>query len=128
MRRIIYNTVTGEIKSNRNIPDYMLAKNLAKEPNLASIDGSVADISVKKVDLDTLTVVDNIGSTDWNKYLRLYRNGKLAFCDWTVVPDSPLSDSKKAEWQAYRTALRDLPTTLGNVTSESDIIWPTPPE
>ena len=41
------------------------------------------------------------------------RNAKLAKCDWTQVPDSPLSDSKKTEWQTYRQALRDMPSTEG---------------
>ena len=34
------------------------------------------------------------------------RNAKLAKSDWTNVLDSPLSDSKKAEWQSYRQILR----------------------
>tara|TARA_R100000329_G_scaffold110159_1_gene90508 strand:+ start:108 stop:488 length:381 start_codon:yes stop_codon:yes gene_type:complete len=41
------------------------------------------------------------------------RNAKLAKCDWTQVPDSPLSDSKKTEWQTYRQALRDMPSQEG---------------
>jgi|TARA_R100000455_G_C6232398_1_gene93638 hypothetical protein len=53
------------------------------------------------------------------------RNGSLKYCDWTVGADSPLSDSKKAEWRTYRQALRDIP-------SQSDfpdnITWPTMPE
>ena len=40
------------------------------------------------------------------------RNGKLKDSDWTQLPDSPLSDSKKAEWATYRQALRDIPNTL----------------
>ena len=41
------------------------------------------------------------------------RNAKLAKSDWTQVPDSPLSDSKKTEWQTYRQALRDMPSQEG---------------
>ena len=33
---------------------------------------------------------------------RDYRNMLLLQSDWTVMPDSPLSDSKKAEWKTYR--------------------------
>ena len=37
------------------------------------------------------------------------RNLRLSACDWTQMPDSALSDSKKAEWATYRQALRDIP-------------------
>jgi len=37
------------------------------------------------------------------------RNLRLAACDWTQMPDSALSDTKKAEWAQYRQALRDIP-------------------
>ncbi len=39
------------------------------------------------------------------------RNVLLIQSDWTQVVDSPLSDSKKAEWAVYRQALRDFPLT-----------------
>lgn len=49
------------------------------------------------------------------------RNNKLSACDWTQTADSPLSDSKKAEWATYRQALRDIPNTLRNHANyESD--------
>ena len=44
---------------------------------------------------------------------REVRNTKLAASDWTQVSDSPLSDSKKTEWQTYRQALRDMPSQEG---------------
>jgi hypothetical protein len=62
------------------------------------------------------------------KHLRNKRLQKLKQSDWTQLPDSPLSDSKKAEWSAYRQALRDIPQTYSDATSLDDIIWPTRPE
>lgn len=44
--------------------------------------------------------------------LRRKRNVRLQISDWTQQADSSLSDSKKAEWAAYRQTLRDLPNTL----------------
>jgi len=44
------------------------------------------------------------------KYFKAIRNKKLADSDWTQAADSPLSDSKKAEWKTYRQTLRDLPS------------------
>ena len=46
------------------------------------------------------------------KHFRALRNRKLAKCDWTQAPDSPLSDTKKAEWATYRQKLRDLTKTV----------------
>lgn len=53
--------------------------------------------------------------------VRGMRNDLLMASDWTQVPDSALSDSKKAEWATYRTSLRDLPAAYPNIT------WPTEP-
>ena len=44
----------------------------------------------------------------WDEVLEK-RNRRLAASDWTQMPDSPLSASKKAEWALYRQALRDIP-------------------
>ena len=43
--------------------------------------------------------------------MRRNRNRFLQESDWTQFADSPLSDSKKAEWAVYRQALRDFPST-----------------
>ena len=55
------------------------------------------------------------------------RNSLLAACDWTVLPDSPLSAEKQAEWQTYRQVLRDLPAGLSNITNAAGVVWPTSP-
>lgn len=55
--------------------------------------------------------------------VRLQRNRKLYECDWTQLPDAPLSEAKKIDWQTYRQLLR-------NVTNQPDpfaIDWPVPP-
>lgn len=61
------------------------------------------------------------------------RNRRLEASDWTQMADSPLSDTKKAEWATYRQALRDLPQQwASNVNKETtnpkagDIIWTFP--
>ena len=52
--------------------------------------------------------------------IREQRNMLLLQSDWTQLPDSPLSDSKKQEWRDYRQALRDFPESGSNE-------WPEPP-
>mgnify|MGYP003640385478 FL=1 len=66
-----------------------------------------------------LTTLDSIRNT---------RTLLLRECDWKVAPDSPLTDSKKAEWATYRQALRDLPSLYTDDDSFEDVIFPTPPE
>jgi hypothetical protein len=59
----------------------------------------------------------------WN-IIRSQRNLSLSDCDWTQLPDSPLTTEKKTEWTVYRQSLRDI-------TAQEDpfnIIWPTKPQ
>ena len=60
-------------------------------------------------------------------WLRNKRNLMLKECDWTQAADSPLSDSKKAEWATYRQQLRDLTNTYTTENSIEDIVFPTKP-
>lgn len=55
--------------------------------------------------------------------LRQERDQYLTLCDWTQMPDVPLSMEKKAEWAVYRQALRDFPETC----DPDNPVWPTPP-
>jgi len=43
-------------------------------------------------------------------YFRGRRNELLAESDWTQLPDAQLSAEQKAQWAAYRQALRDYPS------------------
>lgn len=49
------------------------------------------------------------------------RNQRLAACDWTQLPDSPVD---RVAWAAYRQALRDLPETYSGT---GPIPWPVEP-
>ena len=60
--------------------------------------------------------------------LRNYRNSILDSSDWTQCVDSPLSDTKKQEWQTYRQELRDLPATYKDIESVDEVIFPKEPE
>jgi len=56
--------------------------------------------------------------------MRLIRDRLLAQCDWTQAADSPLSDSKKAEWATYRQALRDLPASYASENDLTNVEFP----
>ena len=67
-----------------------------------------------------------------SNFLRQHRNKLLTESDWTVGSDSPLSDSKKAEWKTYRQSLRDITKTaspkMNSTFSDLDMSSVTFPE
>ena len=67
---------------------------------------------------DPLTTLESIRNN------RMYM---LRSCDWTQGLDSPLSDTKKAEWAMYRQALRDLPAEYSDSDNIDDVVFPTQP-
>lgn len=52
------------------------------------------------------------------------RNQKLYACDWTQLPDVPLTAEQKAEWVTYRQQLRDVT----NQPDPFNITWPVAPQ
>tara|TARA_B100000131_G_C18082167_1_gene598649 strand:+ start:1295 stop:1678 length:384 start_codon:yes stop_codon:yes gene_type:complete len=67
---------------------------------------------------------DELTTEEYWAEIRAERNALLIASDFRVLPDSPLSDSKLAEWKTYRQALRDLPA---NTSDPSDPTYPTKP-
>ena len=129
MRRIFYDTSSGKIVSCRNISDANLAKNLELAPGCAYINGTVPNNRDYKINLETLAIEQVAPTFDLTEWVRTRRTIKLNASDWTQGADSPLSDSKKAEWQTYRQTLRDFPANLnGSWTTRDDVVWPTEPE
>ena len=81
-------------------------------------------------DADTDQLVDGSDAEKTAEILRdvrSLRDFELTASDWTQMPDSPLTDAKKAEWATYRQALRDMPTSNASVTEESQVVWPVKP-
>ena len=56
--------------------------------------------------------------------VRGQRIRKLRASDWSVLSDVPMTTEKRAEWETYRQALRDITTQ----PDPFNITWPTPPE
>jgi hypothetical protein len=42
------------------------------------------------------------------KAVRQLRTDRLYQCDWTQLPDAPLSETERERWRDYRQALRDM--------------------
>ena len=75
-------------------------------------------------DIPKFTGFPNV--TFWDT-VRMIRNEKLHLSDWTQFVDSPLSDTKKAEWATYRQALRDIPTNNSSASSQDEVTFPSEP-
>lgn len=57
--------------------------------------------------------------------VRQDRDIRLSESDWTALTDVPMTSGTKAEWIAYRSALRDVTLQAGFPTS---VTWPSKPE
>ena len=81
-------------------------------------------------DRATQKIVDGVAVSHtpdiWIK-LRRSRNFLLTESDWTQVADTPLTDSKKAEWATYRQTLRDLPSQYNTNDNPKDVLFPSEP-
>jgi len=126
--RTIYNTQTGRIVMCRKMSESILSRQLTAENNLAYINGCW-DVNKYRINLDTLEAEEiPTVAVDYTDWMRDRRNKLLTASDWTQGADSPLSDAKKAEWQTYRTALRDLPNSYTDgISAKSDVVWPVKP-
>ena len=123
-----YNNATGKLIISRRMTQAQADARIAEYSEQSYLNQFVTDLDNKIVNLDTLQVETVTPPNIVPQWLRQRRNLLLSDSDWTQGADSPLSSSKKTEWQTYRQALRDLPTTYPNPTSKDDIVWPTKPE
>ena len=94
---------SGSVKSN--IPEDGFAVDGEQHPLSTCIGGTLVVPSDSSIEAENYA--KNI------EIFRIDRNIFLANSDWTQMIDSPLSDSKKTEWQTYRQALRDMPSQEG---------------
>lgn len=128
MHRTLFDKTSGKIVGCSDLSENQLNKLLSEEPNLDYIN--VYTVGVKNIAVDVATKKIKKISAQVNiaNMIRQQRMGLLASSDWTQSLDSPLSEAKRAEWAAYRQALRDLPDEQGGVNSISDVIWPSQPQ
>jgi hypothetical protein len=59
--------------------------------------------------------------------LRSKRNSILASSDWTVLSDSPLSETEKTAWLEYRQELRDITEGLNTEAKVKAVVFPDKP-
>lgn len=107
---------------NTSVPTFDPATQRIDEGEPALIDGvwqqtwNVIDLTAEELQ----RIADDKASE-----VRSLRDQMLTASDWTQAADSELSDALKAEWVAYRRALRRVPEQAG---FPSDIDWPSEPQ
>tara|TARA_B100000035_G_C20755222_1_gene445774 strand:- start:124 stop:477 length:354 start_codon:yes stop_codon:yes gene_type:complete len=117
MNYTVYTTSSGEVVCTGSINSDDL--NLVyKTSGQTVVQGTYPPGQFKFVDGKPVAIDE-----DPLDYVRSHRTSLLKECDWTQLPDSPLTSTKKAAWATYRQALRDLPAS-----TDDPIVWPTPPE
>ncbi|SNS20427.1 Phage tail assembly chaperone protein [Sphingomonas laterariae] len=66
-----------------------------------------------------------LDNADLLRRLREKRDRLLRESDFAVLPDAPFTATRRAEWTAYRQALRDLPESCSEDPGAA--IWPVAP-
>jgi hypothetical protein len=59
--------------------------------------------------------------------LRSKRNALIASSDWTVLSDSPLSETEKTAWLEYRQDLRDITEGVNTEAKVKAVVFPDKP-
>ena len=134
---VFYDTTDGKIfyvKKIRSVAkaDEIVANNSSFSmayKKLSEVTGLFYSERSQKLDLSTdpVSIVKRPSPLmkPFREEIKEQRNARLLASDWTQGADSPLSDSKKAEWQTYRQALRDL--TYSDLNHGDTVTWPTEP-
>lgn len=125
----IYKKDSGVILRTVSSTDDILNNVLADEDY---IEGSFSTdeyiIKEGKATKKNKTTITKQNKTQAQIDTRQKRDSLLINSDWTQTIDSPLSDTKKLEWQTYRQQLRDLPATYKDIESVEEVIFPKEPE
>jgi hypothetical protein len=116
----IYKTSTGEILYNTSTVAEI--DELGLQEGEGAVEGHYQSNEYKILEEVAVLRTDNV-----LEMLRIKRGQLLSESDWTQTLDTPLTDSKKAEWATYRQSLRDLPSNNSDATSIDDVTFPTEP-
>lgn len=96
-----------------------------KVTEAAPIKNSLTGYWVQEWEIVDQTADEMIATDNKQKdKIRVQRTAKLMQCDWTDLPNTPLSTEKKTEWINYRQSLRDITSQQG---FPWDVAWPTIP-
>lgn len=122
-----YKTATGEITGEFGASDSNQPFSNFVGSDESYIEGSYDNTKFKISDGTAVSIGTAKLREQAIAEMKSERADKLLKSDWTQGADSPLSNSKKAEWATYRQALRDLPTTHAKILTIDNVTWPEEP-
>lgn len=123
MKKFIIYDNEGNILSQIQCLESEIADNVPSGCSYQEFDGN--PLNKKLVDGELIDL--EIEPFLFAMTLRDSRNALLTQSDWTQLPDSPLTESDKIAWQAYRQELRDLPESYPEATPIDEVVFPNPP-
>lgn len=118
----LYNALTGELGPIMTGTE----EDLQEALQFTHVEGAF-DNTKYKINIQTNTLEEITASRKPLLFeLRNKRNEMLDNLRWTIMPDSPLSETNKEEWLLYLKSLQNL---LLGVTPETtdQVVWPTQP-
>lgn len=125
IKAVVYSKLTNKVLSTLSVPDLECLEANIQENQDYIINDWVGDITLASVVNGEVITEEPIDQTE--NITRGMRDNLLANSDWTQMPDSPLNNEEKTNWQTYRQELRDLFNNF-TYTNLEDVQWPTPPE
>ena len=109
-----YSTIHAFQIDTENTSDVELKDGTHREPTQTEIDALSNKFDIVKTEVETQRVNDeNAYLNSWER-IRTLRDFWLNKTDWTILPDSPLSETQKTNYRTYRTNLRNIPTTYSD--------------
>lgn len=123
--KVSINTVTGLLVESSSTSS---AETLLENAIGAGIPAS--DVEVRDVDETEhsrlIAARDALNTTldQRARKARADRDALISACDWTVLPDAPLTAAQQTAWKTYRQALRDISVQPG---FPATINWPVAP-
>jgi hypothetical protein len=109
-----YSNINAFQIDTENTSEVELNDGTLREPTQDEIDTLSNKFDTVKTEVETQRINDeNAYLNSWER-IRNLRDFWLSKTDWTVLPDSPLSDTEKTNYETYRTNLRNIPSTYSS--------------
>ena len=123
----IYKKSTGQIVQNRSV---VSLDEIILPDTLGYVEGTYTLLHKKWNGSQVVDYAIPYISNSNTILVRNKRNELLAQSDWTQLPDSPLSQTKKNAWSKYRQQLRDMMASYTDSEENTldKVIFPKPPK
>lgn len=118
-----YDKAVNLLTADGYLPVVVIEEPTAEKPlvKYREINGQIEQYA----EIAPIPAVPELTEEQQKMQVRAQRNSLLTLCDWTQLPDAPLTAEQKQEWAEYRQALRNVPEQAGFPDA---VVWPSTPE